>query len=234
MSPPPCPPPKGEGSKQASHVFITGTDTDVGKTWVTASLAKASLDTGQRVAIYKPIQTGVTRFEQGDAYACAKLLGLDLLDSGRLHVETTYCFTPPAAPSMIEGHDIINLQAIIDRYRTLQASYDVVLVEGAGGVMCPIKDDLYMVELAVMLELPAILVTRVNLGTLNHTVMSARLLQQHGVAIEAIIVKEAQPLSDIEKASLAVRGAVAELRRLLPDCRFIEQGYGDVLEPLVV
>jgi dethiobiotin synthetase len=203
------------------HLFITGTDTDVGKTWVTASLAKHYLGVGKTVAIYKPVQTGVSCFEEGDAYACAELLG----HPEALHVETTYSFTPPAAPSMIEGHGIISFEVIRARFLELEASYDVVLVEGAGGLMCPIKDDLFMVDLAKMLDLPCLLVTRYNLGTLNHTLLSVERLRQRGVILESLVVKEAHPLSTLERQSLAVRGVVEELKRLLPDVTIREEAF---------
>jgi dethiobiotin synthetase len=220
------------------HYFITGTDTDVGKTWVTASLALGFLKAGKRIAIYKPLQTGVNTPEEGDAYTCKCLLMpfLTSANSDALHVETTYYFSPPAAPSMIEGHEAINLDVIQARFEVLKAAYDVVLVEGAGGLFCPIQANMFMVDLAKSLGLSCLLVTRYTLGTLNHTLLSLEALHQRGIPVHAVVFKEASPLPAVEQESLAVRQVVSELKRhthSLKNTLILEQGYHAKVLPLV-
>ncbi len=205
--------------------FITGTDTDVGKTYITAQYAKRFLDDGKRVAIYKPVQTGVRCFEEGDAFHCAKQLGFP----ETLHVESTYCFEPPAAPSVCEGAEAIDFSRIQSRCLALQADYDVLLVEGAGGVMCPIKEMLCMVDLMAYLKLPAVVVSRYTLGTLNHTLMSIDTLKRHGIPVWELVLSEgATPLSEEVKHSHAVQTVKQVLQRFHPDLTIREVTYGNL------
>jgi dethiobiotin synthetase len=208
-------------------LFITGTDTDVGKTYVTAQIAQLALEQGKRVAIYKPVQTGVTTFEEGDAYACLKHLQFH----SNLHVETTYQFTPPAAPSVCDVEGIISIEAIVARFHALKSTYDVVLVEGAGGVMCPLTPHTLMLDLIEALGLSAVLVSRYTLGTLNHTFMSLELLKQQGIAVETLVLSEgAVPLPEALKQSLAVQSVVQQLAHYAPNIPLWEAPYAKGLK----
>jgi dethiobiotin synthetase len=208
-------------------LFITGTDTDVGKTYVTAQIAQLALEQGKRVAIYKPVQTGVTTFEEGDAYACLKHLQFH----SNLHVETTYQFTPPAAPSVCDVEGIISIEAIVARFHALKSTYDVVLVEGAGGVMCPLTPHTLMLDLIEALGLSTVLVSRYTLGTLNHTFMSLELLKQQGIAVETLVLSEgAVPLPEALKQSLAVQSVVQQLAHYAPNIPLWEAPYAKGLK----
>jgi dethiobiotin synthetase len=202
--------------------FITGTDTDVGKTYITTQYAKHFLAKGKRVAIYKPVQTGVRCFEEGDAFHCAKQLHF----SPNLHVESSYCFEAPAAPSVCEGSHLIDFEVIQARCLALQAAYDVLLVEGAGGVMCPIKDTLCMVDLMACLKLPAVVVSRYTLGTLNHTLMSLDSLKRHGVPVSELVLSEGgTPLSESVKNSHAVQTVKQAIQHFYPDLTIREEAH---------
>ena len=204
------------------YLFITGTDTDVGKTYVTAQIAQSFLDAGKRVAIYKPIQTGVSCFEEGDAYACAKQLGFP----ANLHIETTYQFTPAAAPSVCDTDDTISIEVIVERFNTLKSAYDVVLVEGAGGVMCPVTKNTLMLDLIHALDLPTVLVSRYTLGTINHSLMSLEILKHRGIAIESVVLSEgAIPLPEAVKSSLAVKTVRKQLQQYAPEISVLELPY---------
>ncbi len=212
--------------RYSTHLFITGTDTDVGKTYVTAQIAQVALAQGKRVAIYKPVQTGVNAFEEGDAYACAKLLDFPK----NLHIETTYAFSPPAAPSVCDDDGVISMDAIVARFYALKSSYDVVLVEGAGGVMCPLTPKAVMLDLIDALDLPAVLVSRYTLGTINHSLLSLELLKQRGIKVEALLLSEgACPLSLEVKDSLAVKTLLQQLHHYAPDIKIGEVPYAKIL-----
>jgi len=196
--------------RYSTHLFITGTDTDVGKTYVTTQLAQVALEAGKTVAIYKPVQTGVNAFEEGDAYACAK--HLDFPEN--LHIETTYSFSPPAAPSVCDD-GVISIDAIVARFYALKSAYDVVLVEGAGGVMCPLTKNAVMLDLIEALGIPAVVVSRYTLGTINHSLMSLELLKHRGISVEALVLSEgAVPLPEEVKGSLAVQTVVSRIMPL--------------------
>jgi dethiobiotin synthetase len=213
--------------RYSTHLFITGTDTDVGKTYVTAQIAQMALVQGKRVAIYKPVQTGVNAFEEGDAYACAKHLDFPK----NLHIETTYSFSPPAAPSVCDDDGVISIDAIVARFYALKSSYDVVLVEGAGGVMCPLTPKAVMLDLIDALDLPAVLVSRYTLGTINHSLMSLELLKHRGIAVEAVVLSEgSEPLPDEVKDSLAVRTVVSQLTHYAPETQLVELAFSAQLE----
>jgi dethiobiotin synthetase len=204
------------------YLFITGTDTDVGKTYVTAQLAQIALEAGKTVAIYKPVQTGVNTFEEGDAYACAK--HLDFPEN--LHIETTYSFSPPAAPSVCDDERVISIEAIVARFHELKSIYDVVLVEGAGGVLCPITKEALMLDLIEALGIPVVLVSRYTLGTINHSLMSLELLKHRDVTVEALVLSEgALPLSEAVKSSLAVQTVVSLIKHYTPELNIWEVPY---------
>jgi dethiobiotin synthetase len=192
------------------HLFITGTDTDVGKTFVTAWIAGVWLALGKTVAVYKPVQTGVTCVEAGDAYWVGQFWNFPQ----QLTLKTSYLFPEPAAPSVADGNDQISFHQLVEDFQALQATHDVVLVEGAGGVLCPIRKYLFMADLIRHFNLPALVVTRPNLGTINHTLMSIEVLRGRGVTPCGILINEgANPLASDEKQSLAVRTVASELAK---------------------
>jgi dethiobiotin synthetase len=192
------------------QLFITGTDTDIGKTFVTAWLAGVFLALGKKVAVYKPVQTGVTTPEVGDACWVAKQWHYH----PNLTVKTSFYFEEPAAPSVADETGAVSFYQLLADFETLKATHDVVLVEGAGGVLCPIRKYLFMADLIRHLKLPALVVTRPNLGTINHTLMSIEVLRGRGVTPCGILINEgANTLSKEEASSLAVRTVASELTK---------------------
>jgi dethiobiotin synthase len=183
-------------------VFVTGTDTGVGKTIVTAAIAKSLASNGPRVAIYKPLQTGTIDGDD-DAREAARLSGCDAYVGVAL--------ADPLAPSVAAAHAgvEINLQAIVERFSELHESYDAVVVEGAGGLLVPIDDDTTMAELARELSLPIVIVARPALGTLNHTALTVETARARGLRVEGIVLSGFP--SD---PSLAERTNPAELEKL--------------------
>jgi dethiobiotin synthetase len=194
------------------HVFITGTDTDIGKTMVTACLALHHLHQGRRVAIYKPVQTGVSAFAEGDAAQCQ----LWLNHAVNLHVETTYMFQEPVAPTLADTKGTISIKRVHQRFQELCQSHDVVLVEGAGGILCPLTRQHTMADLIAHLALPAVVVARRTLGTLNHTLCAVEALTHRGVSVASVVLHDATPLPEAVANSLAVIGLETELRQWLP------------------
>lgn len=180
-------------------VFITGTDTGVGKTAVTAALAaflwKKSLVTG----VIKPFQTGTELEGLSDAEFIYKFLGRDCVLS-----EVSPCrLRAPLSPyraAAIEGVDI-PLEDIVERTRDYISRNEVTLVEGAGGLCVPVTRSYMMADLAVDLDAPMIIVTRPGLGTLNHTVLSLEYARQRGARVLGVVINGFPEPADLASAT---------------------------------
>jgi dethiobiotin synthetase len=167
-------------------IFVTGTDTGVGKTVVTAAIAWNLTQAGKRVALMKPIQTGTIVSGPTDIEFVQKVLGADY----SLDVSCPYMFSDPVAPlvaSMLVG-ERIDIKKIKDSYSRLSSDNDFVIVEGAGGLLVPILEDYFMSDLALELDLPVLIVTRPNLGTLNHTFLTLESAKKRGLDVAGIVI----------------------------------------------
>ncbi|HZS01972.1 MAG TPA: dethiobiotin synthase [Chloroflexota bacterium] len=174
------------GASGARAVFVTGTDTGVGKTVATAAIGWALAQGGRRVGVLKPAQTGVAPGQPGDAEFV-----LAALDSPQPPgLACTYCFREPAAPLVAARaeHATLDVAVIRDRFERLQQASDVVLVEGAGGLLVPLAEGYSMADLARMLGLPLVVVARPGLGTLNHTLLTLEAARARGLDVLGIVL----------------------------------------------
>lgn len=173
-------------TKFPKGIFVTGTDTGVGKTVVTAAIAWNLTQAGKRVALMKPVQTGTIVSGPTDIEFVQKVLGADY----SLDVSCPYMFSDPVAPlvaSMLVG-ERIDIKKIKDAYSRLSSDNDFVIVEGAGGLLVPILEDYFMSDLALDLDLPVLIVTRPNLGTLNHTFLTLESAKKRGLDVAGIVI----------------------------------------------
>lgn len=161
-------------------LFITGTDTAVGKTIVTAMLAVALADRGLRVGVMKPAESGCP-FENGrlvpqDAQFLKQISGC----AAPLEVINPYTFAPPLTPALAaeQAGITINPDHIRTCYEQLVEQHDVVLVEGAGGLLAPLTPTLSMRDIAIMLDIPMLVVAANVLGVINHTALTVTVAQQ--------------------------------------------------------
>ncbi|MBT6717541.1 MAG: dethiobiotin synthase [Nitrospina sp.] len=181
--------------------FITGTDTSVGKTVVTACLATLYKSQGMKVGVMKPIETGVDPECSSAANSDAKFL---MEVSGNNDAETEVCpyrLKTPASPyqsAQIAG-TMIKPATLLENFKVLQSRHDKVLVEGIGGLMVPITPRYDVADLALEMGLPLIIVSRTQVGTLNHTLLTINAAQQRGLKIKGIILNSSDKLNDIEK-----------------------------------
>jgi dethiobiotin synthetase len=166
-------------------VFVTGTDTGVGKTVVTAALAASTAATGARVHVVKPAQTGVGPDGPGDAAEVRRLAGVPVSEGVRLR--------DPLAPDTAarrEGVALPTLEA--QRDAILATGADVTLVEGAGGVLVRLGPDWDLRDLAtaVAAQVPVgvVVVVRSGLGTLNHAALTVDALGRRGLAVLGLVV----------------------------------------------
>ena len=168
--------------------FLTGIDTDAGKTFATAFLAKMFMEQGLSVATQKFVQTGcVGRSEDIEMHR--KLMGIDPLPEDIDGTTAPIIFSYPASAQLaarLDGRDIDI--ALIDRSREILASrYDVVIIEGAGGLMVPFTDDFMSIDYPASRHLPVVLVTNGILGSINHTVLSLEAIKSRGLELPYVI-----------------------------------------------
>jgi dethiobiotin synthetase len=203
--------------------FITGTDTGVGKTVVTACLA--TLFKNQDVGVMKPIETGVDPKCSSSANSDTKFL---MEISGSTDAEDEVCplrLKTPASPyqaSQIAGTSI-QPATILEKFRILQSRHNMMLVEGVGGLLVPITARYNVADLAGEIGLPLIIVSRIRLGTLNHTLLTVNAARQHGLKIKGIILNR-QESGDLDEVEKQQGKLIEELSGIpiLGTCPFIE------------
>ena len=171
------------------QVFITGTDTEVGKTFVAKLLAESFISVGYKTGYYKPIETGCDPI-------CSDTFDLIQI-TGQLYQEALlYQFKTPASPLSADMKERkgIYIDKLVNHYLKMKKKYNVLIVEGAGGLLVPItkKDEkIYTyLDFIKMLKIPVLIVARATLGTINHTALTVRILKEEGVDIKGIILNK--------------------------------------------
>ena len=192
MSDRPLPPTKG--------VFITGTDTNVGKTVVTAALGMALQQTGGTVGIMKPVETGAAPDEStSDGHRLKRLFA----PYQNVGVRGLYGFRPPVAPleAARTSQQTIDVDAILDDYRTFAVYREYMIVEGAGGILVPLTETSDVCDLIRLLGLPCLIVSRTSLGAVNHTRLTLMGLRQTGIPILGVLLNHADMNPEEQQAS---------------------------------
>ncbi len=171
-------------------LFITGTDTDVGKTTLAAGLAGALKNRGYSVGVMKPVQSGAGirkgRLYSQDAELMMKAIGCEDEEELVCPVLLKEALAPATAAE-IEGKTI-DVELIKNAFAELERRHDVVIVEGAGGIAVPLKDRFLISDLIACLGLPAIIVARAGLGTINHTFLTIEHARKRGIAIIGVVI----------------------------------------------
>ncbi|MGD0167256.1 MAG: dethiobiotin synthase [Gaiellaceae bacterium] len=185
--------------------FVTATDTGVGKTVVTAALATALRTRGRDVAVFKPVQSGARAEDpQGDA--------------ARLGADCVYAFAAALAPIVAAraAGEQIELEPILARGRELEQEHELLLVEGAGGLLTPLAPDLDVAGLAAALDLPLLVVARAGLGTVNHTLLTIEAATARGLAVAGVVLNGHQDESTADNAALIEAGSGVRVLTLIP------------------
>lgn len=178
----------------AKGVFIVGTDTDVGKTIVTAGLMHVLRSNGYNATYFKAALSGAFEIDNelipGDTDLVCKVSKLEEVYENI----TPYVYKTPVSPHLaaILENRPIDLAVIRDKYDYLKKKYDYIIAEGSGGIVCPLMDDergLYTLENLIKdLNMSVIIVARAGLGTINHTVLTIKYIEALGINIKGIII----------------------------------------------
>lgn len=169
-------------------IFVSGIDTDAGKSYATGYLARRIAESGRSVITQKFIQTGCREFSE-DIELHRRIMGCGMLPEDLDHTTAPVIFTYPASAQLaarIDGREI-DLGVIDEAMRRLAAKFDTVLIEGAGGLMVPITDDFMAIDYAASRNLPVALVTNSRLGSINHTVLSLEAIAARGIKLHSLI-----------------------------------------------
>ncbi len=163
-------------------IFITGTDTDIGKTFVSAALYSKLKNNGLDVVYYKPVQSGIKDYEP-DADFVHRQFEKEQKDY------TSYTFDLAVSPHLACENENrkIEVSKILKDYKELLNKHDYVIVEGAGGLIVPIiRNELYIYDLIKLLKLDILVVSKCIVGTINHTVQTIEFAKSQGIGVKGI------------------------------------------------
>ncbi len=165
------------------RIFITATNTDVGKTYATTQLLKEFASKGLRVGVFKPIETGVEvePLDGKKLFDLAKELNPEL-ECLTLKTIVPYQFKLPAAPIVAKGDSTININFLEHKLQEIEKYCDIVLIEGAGGLMVPVQEHLCMIDFIHIFQASVLLVCPSKLGSINDTLLSRYLLESKKIA----------------------------------------------------
>ncbi|HEZ0451679.1 TPA: ATP-dependent dethiobiotin synthetase BioD [Neisseria meningitidis] len=181
--------------------FVSGIDTDIGKTVATGMLAKQLLQQGKSVITQKPVQTGCQDIAEDIAEDIAvhrKIMGIPMQEADKQGLTMPEIFSYPASPHLAARLDgrALDLDKIRTATQQLAAQYEIVLVEGAGGLMVPLTENLLTIDYIRQQGYPVILVTSGRLGSINHTLLSFAALKQYGIRLHSLIFNHIHDSSD--------------------------------------
>lgn len=203
--------------------FISGIDTGIGKTYTTGYLAKLWNEQGKRTITQKLVQTGNTDISE-DIEQHRKMMQMGWFPEDESKLTMPEIFTYPASPHLatkIDGREI-DFQKIADATRQLTEKYEVVLLEGAGGLMVPLTTELLTIDYIAEQKFPVILVSSGRLGSINHTLLSLEALKSRGLELFAL----AYNLNDESQDQLISKDTAEFLKNYLarhfPDAQWID------------
>lgn len=192
----------GCGHDWSMSLFVTGTNTDVGKTYVTRLILQGLRQQGVDAVGYKPISCGGLEDSRILAEASG---GLDVDVVNPVQLQNAVA---PHVACMLENREI-DPQQLLEGYRTLAAKHEVVMIEGAGGWEVPISADYSMSDLAVEIGLPVLLITGNQLGAINHTLLTVQAIKAKGLDCAGIVLNQLG--DELDTAMITNKGVLGEL-----------------------
>ena len=197
---------------KAKGLFITGTDTGVGKTIIAGGIARLLSDQGYKVGVFKPVATGCRKEREGLVSSDAEFLAFCANCDLPLSVINPVSFFIPAAPIVCQEYEnhTDDFEQIATAYNHICQNSDVVIVEGIGGIRVPVTQDVDVLSLAKEFDLPVVIVARPSLGTINHTLLTVDAVRTAQLKLAAIIING----YNVSSADIAVEtapGVIADL-----------------------
>ena len=168
-------------------LFISATNTDVGKTYACEKFLNYFAKAGLKVGYFKPFETGVVDFPLDGSKMLELTKKLNPSFNVTINDVVPYQFELPAAPYVAKGNTIIDIDFLKEKKKYLEQFCDVLIVEGAGGLMVPIKKDLFIIDLIKEFDCEAILITPSKLGCINDTLLSINALKAKNIDFEFYI-----------------------------------------------
>ncbi|MCA9073241.1 MAG: dethiobiotin synthase, partial [Planctomycetaceae bacterium] len=195
-----------------SGLFIVGTDTDVGKTYLTARIARQILEEGTSVGVYKPACSGSEPGEdQNPIWRDVETLSEAVNHQFPREKICPQRFRAPLAPPVaarMENREI-DEDLLVQGIQWWQGRVDVLLIEGIGGLLCPVSDQKTVCDLAEEWKFPLLIVARLGLGTINHTLLTVEVAKNRGLDVAGIVLNESQP----QQGGLAGKSNAEEIER---------------------
>ncbi|KAF6244595.1 dethiobiotin synthase [Nitrosopumilus sp. b2] len=182
-------------------LFITGTDTDVGKTYITAGLAVVLRKMGVDVGVMKPFAAGDAQ-KKGYKSEDVEILSSAAQTCDPENLVNPQFFSIPASPytAWKKLKTKPKVSTVLSSFKKLSKLHKVILVEGMGGIMTPILKDYYITNLIKEMKIPTVIVTRSKIGTVNHTVMTVKMCEKYKIPIKGIIINDFEsgyPIKDL-------------------------------------
>ena len=215
-----------------SVLFVSGIDTDIGKTYATGLLAKSLMQQGVNVITQKLVQTGISKQPDGelgiadDILSHRQLMQMPLQPCDLDFTTCPYRYEKPASPHLSAelANQPLNINVIIDATKALQADYEMVLLEGAGGLLVPINEQLLTLDYIAKQGYPIVLVTSGRLGSINHTLLSLEAIKSRGLMIHSVIynhIHDDAEQTDAEIANSTIDFLQAYLARYYPKAHWL-------------
>lgn len=191
-------------------LFIAGTDTDVGKTYITAGLAVTLRKTGVDVGVMKPFAAGTAQ-KKGYKSEDVEILSRSAMTCDPENLVNPQFFPIPASPytAWKKLKTKPKVSTILSSFKKLSKLHDMLLVEGMGGIMTPILKDYYITNLIKEMKIPTVIVTRSKVGTVNHTIMTVKMCEKYKLPVKGIIINnfdDGYPIKDLTKDLKALTG----------------------------
>jgi dethiobiotin synthetase len=192
-------------------LFITATDTGVGKTVVMAALAKLLRAAGRDVGVMKPVATGCVHRREG------------LVSEEPLAEICPIRLAEPLAPTVAAARAKIELDLapMWAAWRRLRDAHEVLLIEGIGGILCPITRKMFVADMAVRFALPVLVIARPNLGTINHTALTVEAAKARGLGVAGIVInrynRDTEDVAEMTAPDEIQRAAGVPVLGLVPD-----------------
>lgn len=202
--------------------FVTGIGTDVGKSWATGLIARRYMEEGKKVITQKLIQTGNIGTSE-DIEVHRRIMGIGMTCEDTELLTAPEIFSYPCSPdlaSRIDGR-AINFSKISDASDILASRYEIVLIEGAGGIMVPLEGNYLTIDYIRDHKLPVIMVTNGQLGSINHTLLTLFAIEKYGLKLSEVVYNH-----HFDKDATICTDTISYIRRYLkenfPDTEFSE------------